>query len=135
MANSVVHFEIFADDVERARRFYERVFGWTFEVGGPPDFYLIATGPATDPGITHGLIAKRRGSAAAGALNSFRCTISVRSIDESMAAIQAAGGTIRGAMVDIPHVGKVAEFADTEGNIACVMEYVPGHALAVRESR
>ena len=28
MANSVVHFEIFASDVERARKFYERVFGW-----------------------------------------------------------------------------------------------------------
>ena len=40
MANSVVHFEIFASDVERARKFYERVFGWKFEAAGPPDFYL-----------------------------------------------------------------------------------------------
>jgi len=32
MANSVVHFEFFATDVERARRFYERVFGWAFEM-------------------------------------------------------------------------------------------------------
>ena len=27
MANSVVHFEIFASDVDKARRFYEQVFG------------------------------------------------------------------------------------------------------------
>jgi predicted enzyme related to lactoylglutathione lyase len=39
MANSVVHFEIFASDMEQTRRFYEQVFGWHFEVGGPPDFY------------------------------------------------------------------------------------------------
>ena len=52
MANSIVHFEIFATDVERAREFYENVFGWTFEAGGPPDFYLIATGSNTDPGLT-----------------------------------------------------------------------------------
>jgi hypothetical protein len=77
MANSVVHFEIFASDVERARRFYERVFRWNFEVAGPPDFYLIVTGPDTDPGITQGLIAKRSGPAAQGPLNRFRCTISV----------------------------------------------------------
>jgi predicted enzyme related to lactoylglutathione lyase len=130
MANSVAHFEIFASDVERARKFYERVFGWRFEVAGPPDFYLIVTGPATDPGLTHGLIAKRSGPAAQGPLNSFRCTVSVRSVTESMAAIEAAGGKLRSSIVEIPDVGKVVEFADTEGNVACVMEYVTGHPLA-----
>jgi hypothetical protein len=130
MAHSVVHFEIFATDVERARKFYERVFGWTFEIAGGPDFYLISTGPESDPGLTHGLIAKRRGPPAQGSLNSFRCTITVRSITDIIAAIKAAGGTIRGAVADIPQVGKVAEFADTEGNVACVMEHVKGHAMA-----
>jgi|SRR5712671_3231512 len=130
MANSVTHFEIFASDVERARKFYERVFGWSFEVAGPPDFYLIATGSAGDPGLTRGLIAKRRGPAAEGSLNSFRCTISVQSITATLTAIQAAGGTIRGSMADIPNVGKVIEFADTEGNIACAMQYAQSHSLA-----
>ena len=130
MPNSVVHFEIFASDVERARKFYERAFGWSFEVAGGPDFYLISTGPATEPGLTHGLIAKRRGPAAQGALNAFRCTIRVDSITESVTAIEAAGGTIRGSMADIPNVGKVVEFADTEGNIVCAMQYAPGNPLA-----
>ena len=31
------------DDVDRARRFYEAVFGWEFEPWGPPGFYLILT--------------------------------------------------------------------------------------------
>ena len=132
MANSVAHFEIFATDVERARKFYEKVFGWRFEVAGPPDFYLILTGPASDPGITNGLIAKRTGAVAQGALNSFRCTVSVRSILETVAAIEAAGGTLRSAIADIPDVGKVLEFADTEGNIACVMQYEQGHPCAVQ---
>ena len=128
MANSVVHFELFAADVERARKFYERVFGWSFEIAGGPDFYLITTGPQTDPGLTHGLIAKRRGGPPAeGSLNSFRITISVRSIADTMAAIQAEGGKIRGSMAEVPEVGRVVEFADTEGNVACVMQHVPGH--------
>ena len=132
MANSVVHFEIFASDVERARKFYERVFGWKFEVAGPPDFYLIVTGPDRDPGLKHGLIAKRSGPATQGPLNSFRCTISVHSITESMAAVEAAGGKLRSPIIDIPNVGKVVEFADTEDNVACVLQYVPGHKLAAK---
>jgi uncharacterized protein len=132
MANSVVHFEIFATDVERARKFYERVFGWQFEVAGPPDFYLIVTGPDTDPGIKNGLIAKRSGPAAQGPLNSFRCTIGVRAIKESMSAIEAGGGKLRSPIVEIPEVGKVVEFADTEDNVACILQYIPGHALAAK---
>ena len=61
MANSVAHFEIFASDVERARKFYERVFSWRFEAVGPPGLYLIVTGQESDPGLTHGLLAKRSG--------------------------------------------------------------------------
>ena len=132
MANSVVHFEIFASDVERARAFYERVFGWSFEVAGPPDFYLISTGNDRDPGLTHGLIAKRRAPAAEGSLNAFRVTISVRSLDETMRAIEAAGGKLRSPATAVPDVGRVAEFADTEGNVACVMEHDQNHPLAAR---
>ena len=109
MANSVVHFEIFATNVERARAFYERAFGWRFEAGGPPDFYLLETGTEIAP-------------AAPGGINAFRCTISVRSIKDAMSAVEAAGGKLRSAIVDIPHVGKVVEIADTEDNIVCILE-------------
>ncbi len=129
MTHHIAHFEIFASDVERARRFYERAFAWRFEVGGPPDFYHIFTGPRAEHGLSRGLIAKRRGPAADGAINAFRCTISVSAIQETTAAIESAGGTLRSAVIDIPGVGKVVEFADTEGNIACAMQYEPGQPL------
>lgn len=132
MPNAVVHFEIFASKVERARTFYERVFGWRFEAVGPPDFYLVATGPDSDPGLKHGLLAKRSGPAAQGPINGFRCTISVSSIKDSMAAVEAAGGKLRSPIVEIPEVGKVVEIADTEDNIACILQYVPGHPLAAK---
>ena len=35
------HFAINADDVPRARHFYEGVFGWKFEPWGPPNFYQV----------------------------------------------------------------------------------------------
>jgi len=130
MANSVVHFEIFASDVERTRRYYEEVFEWRFEAGGPPDFYHILTGPRPERGLMHGLIAKRRGPAADGPINSFRCTIRVTSIAETAKPIEAAGGKLRSPVIDIPGVGKVAEFADSDCNIACIMEYIPSHEFA-----
>ncbi len=130
MANSIVHFEIFASNVERARKFYERVFGWQFEAAGPPDFYLFTTGPETDPGLKHGLLAKRSGPAAQGSLNAFRCTIGVRSIKDAMAAVESAGGKLRSPIVDIPEVGKIAEVADAEDNVFCLGQYLPSHPLA-----
>lgn len=127
MANHIAHFEIFATDVERARRFYENVFEWQFEVVGPPDFYLISTGPPVEHGVSRGLMAKRQlGPAAEGNINAFRCTISVESVRETTARIEAAGGSLRSAIVDIPNVGELVEFSDTEGNIACAMQYRAG---------
>lgn len=132
MANSVVHFEIFATSVERARQFYERAFGWRFEAVGPPDFYLLETSAKPDPGLTHGLLAKRSGPATQGPINAFRCTISVRSIKDAMAAVEEAGGKLRSAVAEIPEVGRVVEIADTEDNIVCLAEYLPGHPLAAK---
>lgn len=124
MANHIAHFEIFATDVERARKFYERVFAWRFEIGGPPDFYLISTGDPVEHGVSQGLIAKRQlGPPAQGGINAFRCTIIVTSIKETAAAIEPAGGKLRSAVIAIPGVGNLVEFADTEGNIACAMQY------------
>ena len=57
-ANNVCHFAIHADDVGRARTFYEQVFGWRFEEWGPPDFYLIKTSNEQSPGIL-GALQKR----------------------------------------------------------------------------
>jgi predicted enzyme related to lactoylglutathione lyase len=133
MANSVCHFEIFAGDVPRARAFYEEVFGWRFEAWGPPDAYLVHVGVDGDPGIRQGLLAPRDGVAAAGALNAFRCTISVRSVEASMQAIERAGGTLRSPLVAVFGVGRFVEFADPDGNVACAMQYEPGNPLAARE--
>ena len=42
----VTHFEIHADDPERAIKFYQSVLGWTFTAWGPPgQYWLATTGP------------------------------------------------------------------------------------------
>jgi uncharacterized protein len=122
MPNNVVHFHIDADDLGRARRFYETVFGWRFEAWGPPDFWMIATGDAEQPGI-HGSLSRRRGKRADGASDGFECTISVDDVDATAQAVVAAGGTIQSPRSVIHTVGEHIQFRDTEGNVVAAMRY------------
>ncbi len=131
MANNVVHFAIHADDLERAQKFYNAVFGWRFEAWGPPDFFRIHTGDATNPGI-EGALEKRHAPLREGdaANRGFTCTISVADIAVTRAALIAGGAKIRfdGA---IPTVGKILSFEDPEGNVVSAMQYEPQHLAAM----
>jgi predicted enzyme related to lactoylglutathione lyase len=120
-SNNVCHFAIHADDVDRAKAFYQRVFGWQFDEWGPPDFYLIRTGQPNDPGIL-GALQKRTQPLGAG-FNGYECSISVENVKNMEAAILEHGGQIVMKPVEIPTVGVLIKFIDTEGNIACAIQY------------
>ena len=110
--------------------FYTRVFGWRFEAWGPPGFYRVFTGSEDDPGVTEGALSERHQPLTEGGMNAFRCTISVSSIDETKEAIEDNGGKLRSQPFEIPGVGTVFEFADTEGNVVCAMKYADGDPRA-----
>jgi hypothetical protein len=122
MPNNLMSFGITADDVQRARRFYEQVFAWKFEPWGPPEFYLIHTGDAADPGV-QGLLHKRRAPVEGTGMTGFECTIGVADIDATIRAITAAGGKIAMDKFHIPTVGSGAYFNDPEGNFVGAMQY------------
>jgi predicted enzyme related to lactoylglutathione lyase len=118
MPNILAHFAIEADDVSRARAFYESVFGWAFEPWGPPDFYLI------DKAGVHGALQQRREPASKGR-GGFQLSFAVDDLDASMKAIAKAGGVLLGTRHAIPMVGEMIEFRDTEGNAAIIIQYTP----------
>jgi uncharacterized protein len=120
MSNNVDFFAINADDVPRARKFYEKVFGWSFEPWGPPNFYLIETGPET--GAVRGGLQERRELVRGQKMIGFECTISVANIDQAIRAIEANGGRLAAPKAHIPTVGTVAYFFDTEGNVAGIIQ-------------
>ena len=122
MANNVSFFSIQADDVDRARRFYEGVFQWRFEPWGPPGFYLIHTGDEQSPGIM-GALQKRREPVTGTGMIGYECTMSVDDIDAAIRAVEAQGGSIAMAKFQIPTVGTGCYFHDTEGNLAGAMQY------------
>jgi uncharacterized protein len=120
VARNIAHFDVHADDVARARKFYERVFEWRFSPWGPPNFFMIATGDESDPGI-HGAVHDRPkdGHRSVG----FECTIAVDDVDAIAALIEKEGGQVTVPKMVIPGVGELIQFKDTEGNIACAMRY------------
>ena len=122
MPHNVVHFAIHADDLARARRFYEEAFGWRFEPWGPPDFYLVATGTDEEPGI-HGSLQRRRSPVEGQGLIGYECTISVDDVDATAKRVETHGGKVLMPKAEIPGVGRLIQFEDTEGNVVCAMHY------------
>lgn len=122
MPNNLRHFAVHADDVNRARSFYEKVLGWQFTPWGPPGFFLIKTGTEDDPGV-QGALQGRREIVAGKPMFGFECTIGVTSIDETSAAVEANGGRVVMPKFTIPTVGTLIFFEDTEGNVVGAMQY------------
>lgn len=116
-----IHFEIHADDMDRAQRFYETMFGWTFAAVAGSTFRLIKTG--TGPGIDGGMM-QRRGPPPQGGepLSSWVCTLDVDDVDACVARAQANGGSLALAKMAIPGVGWLAYVKDSEGNILGMMQ-------------
>jgi predicted enzyme related to lactoylglutathione lyase len=123
-AANVAHFAINADDVGRARRFYERVFGWRFEAWGPPGFLQAFTGTESEPGI-RGALQQRRELVPGQRTIGYECSISVKDVDAVAAAVIANGGTIVIPRTLIPTVGHLIFFRDPEGNVAGAMQFDP----------
>lgn len=116
----ICHFELPANDPERAVKFYSDVFGWKFQKwDGPMEYWMITTGDDKEPGINGGMM--RRENPQQPPTN----VIAVTDIDASIAKVASAGGTITVPKMAIPGVGWVAYFADTEGIMVGMMQDDP----------
>jgi hypothetical protein len=114
---TLAHFAINADDVDRARAFYEKVFGWKSSAWGPPGFYMLE-----GPGLLAALQGRRelvKGTRTVG----FECTIAVESIDAVEKAVLASGGKVLMPRSVIATVGTLMFFQDPEGNAFGAMQY------------
>ena len=125
----VVHFDLSADDPERASKFYSAVFGWKVEKwqsGGPMEYWMVNTGADGQPGINGGLLRRRGPAPVEGQpVNAYPCTVDVPSVDEYLGKLTAAGGRVAMPKMPIPGVGWLAYAKDTEGNIFGMMQEDP----------
>jgi uncharacterized protein len=121
----VIHFEIHAGDPDRAVKFYETLFGWTFQKWeGPMDYWLVTTGPDSQPGINGGLL-RRQGEIDGQAVIAYVCTVDVENIDAAITKAQSLGSQIVVPKMPVPGVGWLVYCKDTEGNIFGMMQASP----------
>ena len=125
----VVHFEIPADDVDRAKNFYGSIFGWDLQTAqmGDGEYTTVTTTPVdeqtrmpTEPGAINGGLMQRTESTPAPVL-----TIEVEAIDQVLAQIVESGGASVTPRTPIPGMGAFAYFKDSEGNVVGLWESTP----------
>lgn len=119
--NRLVHFEIQADDPERAATFYREVFGWDIQKWDSPEmeYWMVMTAEkdSKEPGINGGLL-RRPKPLADGVCgsNAFVCTMQVDNYDEIAAKIEQAGGMVAMPKFALAGMAWQGYFLDTEGN-------------------
>ncbi|MGZ7208186.1 MAG: VOC family protein, partial [Halobacteriota archaeon] len=115
--SKVIHFELPADDPQRAVEFYEKVFGWTItKWEGPNDYWLITAGPDDEPGINGAITPRNMPEQVT------TDTIGVESVDDAVKKIEEAGGAVKMPKQVIPGIGYIAYCTDTEGNLFGVIQ-------------
>lgn len=119
--HDIAHFAIHADDCERARHFYETVFGWHFLSWGTPGLWMIRTSLHAP---IYGTLQQRSAPAAsAGGMRGYECTIAVADIGAISQRVTQAGGKLISPPELVEGVGTVLRFQDSEGNPVSAMRY------------
>ena len=129
MDHTVVHFEIPADDPERAATFYRELFGWEISrwegsAGGDQaaEYWMVRTVPTgaegqpTRPGVNGGLM--RRMFQGQAPVN----YIGVASVEEFVGRAERLGAKVLVPRTPVPGMGWFAQLKDTEGNIFAVWQ-------------
>jgi predicted enzyme related to lactoylglutathione lyase len=134
MSHTVVHFEIPADDPERAAKFYRELFGWDIKhmgpAGGGGDYWLVQTVPTdaegqpTEPGVNGGLM--HRMMPGQTPVN----YISVENVDEFARKAERLGAKLVVPKMPVPGMGWFSQLKDTEENIFAIWQHDPAAAEA-----
>ena len=129
--NRIIHFEIQADNPERAVKFYKEVFGWELNEWVIPGvkmkdenrYWLVTTGPETESGINGGIVFRRGPAPVNGqAVNAYVCTLGVANLDESVDKVLKSGGNVTIPRMAVQGIGWWANCKDTEGNLFGMMQ-------------
>jgi predicted enzyme related to lactoylglutathione lyase len=125
MSDKVVHFEIPADDVERAQAFYRDAFGWTINAMPEMGYTIVMTtesdeaGTPVERGAINGGMLQRQGQ-----ISSPVITIGVDDVEQALRRVEDLGGKTVIDKQDVGGMGFSAYFSDPEGNIVGLWQSV-----------
>lgn len=125
--DGVVHFEIPADDVERAQKFYSKVFGWKMNPMPEMNYTILMTTEMDlekmrpkEVGAINGGMMKRNEMIKGPVI-----TIDVDDIEEAIKKVEAEGGKMLVGKQSIGEMGFTAYVKDPEGNVIGLWQRAP----------
>ena len=141
--DKVQHFEVPADDMRRAKKFYGAVFGWRFEDYPMPGLEYSAiyttevdekTRMPKEAGSVNGGLLKRGG---AWSLKTPTVAVVVPDLEKALKDIKAGGGSIVMDPKKVGEMGLYAYIKDTEGNTIGVWQNLkkPDPPKAVKKAK
>ena len=116
--DKIVHFEIPADDLSRAKKFYSTVFGWNMNEMPEMEYVMVGTTESDENGMP-----KQQGAINGGMLKRQDpvrhpvVTIDVESMDDALARVKKNGGQVVREKLPVGDMGFAAYFRDSEGNV------------------
>jgi len=125
MDSTIVHFEIPADNPERAAKFYRELFGWNIEKWDNPngiEYWMVQTVPTNEqgmperPGVNGGMMPRMYPGQQP--VN----YIAVESVDKAVAKAERLGAKVMMGKTPVPGMGWFAQLTDPEGNVIAVWE-------------
>ena len=122
----VVHFEVPAENMERAQKFYQDVFGW-HTINLPEMHYAMAhSGPTDDKtgmmkenGFINGGFMQRKD------IKGPVIVMDVPNVDEAVKKAESLGSKVIRPKVKVGDMGYVAYVTDSEGNTIGIWETIP----------
>ena len=116
ITSSIVWFEIPADNPERAKKFYSKLFGWKInKFPGMSDYWHIDTG-GRDETPDGGLMRRKHPG------QPITNYVIVASVDKAAAQVEKLGGTICMERTEVPQMGFFVICQDTENNMFALWE-------------
>jgi hypothetical protein len=116
---NICWFEIPADKPERAKKFYNKLFGWKISaMGHMPDYHHIETG-GPDASPDGGLMKRMHPG------QTITNYIMVPSINRFMTKVKKLGGDVCKPRTAVPGMGYFAVCQDTENNTFAIWEVNP----------
>ncbi len=119
---TVQYFEIPADDVNRAQKFYKKVFGWNMQKWNDPekpeqDYWMFETqDDKGNPGLGGGMMKRQSPQ------HTVTNYITISSIEEYASKIEQSGGKVIMPKTEIPNMGFFAICLDSENNMFGIYE-------------
>jgi uncharacterized protein len=113
--HTIVHFEIPSDNIERAKKFYNDLFGWKMEkMPGQMEYWVFSTttekNGGEQQGVGGGLMERQMPQ------HSITNYIGVESVDDFSKKVESLGGKVKVPKTEVLNFGWFAICTDTENN-------------------